>query len=458
MPITDSMFLIAEAREHPMHVGGLQLFRLPDDAGPGFVRDLVAELHEDAEVSPRLRRHPADPVGYLGNTWWATDAEVDLDYHLRHAAVPHPGRIRELFQLIALWHGSLLDRHRPMWEANIVEGIEGNRFALHTKIHHSLVDGVGALRLLEESLSTDPTDMTVRAPWSVPPPGRANASAGGALGSATHLLSTAGKTLGTAMAATPRLLPTSAKVIRHALGDHGYTTPFEAPDTILNGPIGGARRFVAQSWEIERLREVGRLLGGTLNDVLLAMCASALRDYLIDRNALPDRSLTAMVPVSLRGGPDDPAANRVGAIIASLATDIDDPIDRFIAIRRSVQAAKRVMGDLGPMEILALSGINVSALAFANVPGFVRFTRPPFNVIISNVPGPAHKLYWRGAELQGIYPTSVVLDGQALNITTASYDDHIDIGIVGCRRSVPGLQRLIHHLDDALKELEKATS
>ncbi|WP_076476339.1 WS/DGAT/MGAT family O-acyltransferase [Williamsia sterculiae] len=453
MPITESMFLIAESREHPMHVGGLQLFTPPDGAGPDYVRSIVQRLRDQDEVSTRFRSRPADPVGILGNLWWTQDKDIDFEYHVRHSALPQPGRIRELLQLTSRWHGTLLDRHHPMWEGHVVEGLEDGRFALYTKMHHSLLDGVSALKTLERSLSTDPDNDDLRAPWTPNRSGKKRASGGSSLNPlslASGALSIGGDALG--------LLPASAKVAVQAFRDHSYTVPFEAPRTILNGPIGGARRFVAQSWELERIKSVGAKVGATMNDVVLAMCGGALRDYLLELDALPDQSLTTMVPVSLRRDDDEVGGNRVGAIIASLATDIEDPLDRLIAVRQSVQSAKRVMSDLSPTQILALSALNISGLAFSPIPGFVSVTRPPFNVIISNVPGPRTPLYWNGSRLDGVYPASIVLDGQALNITLVSNNDQVDFGIIGCRQSLPSLQRLIHHLEDSLGEMEKAAS
>ncbi|WP_299576576.1 wax ester/triacylglycerol synthase family O-acyltransferase [uncultured Williamsia sp.] len=454
MPPTDAMFLIAETREHPMHVGGLQLFTPPDDAGPDYVREMVEEIRSHTEVSSRFRKRPADPVSSVGNLWWSQESEIDLDYHIRHSAVPRPGRIRELFQLTSRWHGTLLDRHRPMWETHLVEGLEDGRFAVYTKVHHSLFDGVSALRMLQTTLTEDPDDVDLRVPWD-PRPKRSTKPASGGGGPLALPMSLVGKgvSLGTTAAG---LVPASLKILNQAVRDHDFITPFEAPKTILNGPIGGARRFVAQSWEIERVRAVADAVDATLNDVVLAMCSGALRTYLMELDGLPDKSLTAMVPVSLRSDSESAGGNAVGAVICSLATDLEDPLARLRSIRESAQASKRLMKELTPLQILLLSAVNMSALALSPLPGYVSLTRPPFNVIISNVPGPKEPLYWNGSRLDGVYPASIVLDGQAMNITFTSNDDALDFGIVGCRQTLPSLQRMIHHLEDALTDLEKA--
>lgn len=456
MPPTDSMFLIAESREHPMHVGSLQLFEPPSGAGPEYVRDWVEAFRQDTDVSPLFRKHPAQPVGSLGNTWWTTDDVIDVDHHVRHSAIPRPGRIRELLQLTSRWHGSLLDRHRPLWECHVVEGLADGRIAVYTKVHHSLVDGVAASRLMQRSLSEDPEARDCVPPWLLPP--RTRAAGSDASGRSAGLnpmgllrsgVEAAGDIAG--------LVPAGIRIGRQVVRDNDITLP-RAPRTILNGPVGGARRFAAESWQIERIQQVAKSSGTTLNDVILAMVSGALREYLLEQNALPDEPMTAMVPVSLalREDAANDGGNKVGAIIVNLATDRSQGATRLEEISYSATQAKKIMGELSPTQVLALSAVQVAPLALSPVPGFVRYARPPFNVIVSNVPGPRNEMYFNGARLGGNYPVSVVLDGQALNITLCSRKGFIDIGVIGCRRSVPHLQRLLQHLEDALAELEKS--
>ena len=454
MPPTDSMFLLAESREHPMHVGGLQLFVPPDDAGPQYAREMVESFRQSSDVSALFRRRPAEPVNLLGTTWWSTDDTVDYDYHVRHSAIPQPGRIRELLQLTSRWHGSLLDRHRPLWECHVVEGLADGRIAVYTKVHHSMVDGVAAIRLMQRSLSEDPQARDCLPPWLLQPRSRAVQPAQGLdpWGIVRSGADVVGDVAG--------LLPTGLKIARQVVRDHDITLP-RAPKSILNGPVGGARRFAAQSWRIDRIQQVAKSSATTLNDVILAMVAGALRQYLLEQNALPDEPMTAMVPISLALRADADSAdrgggNQVGAIVVSLATDREQAATRLEEISYSAKQAKKIMGDLTPTQILALSAVQMAPLALSPVPGFVRYTRPPFNVIVSNVPGPKEDMYLNGARLDGMYPVSIVLDGQALNITLTSRKDHIDVGLIGCRRSVPHLQRLLSHLEDSLAELEKS--
>ncbi|WP_082554286.1 WS/DGAT/MGAT family O-acyltransferase [Aeromicrobium sp. Root495] len=454
MPPTDSMFLFAESREHPMHVGGLQLFQPPEGAGPDFVREMVENFRGNDYVSPTFRKRPKEPVGTLGNTWWSQDDTIDTEYHVRHSAIPQPGRIRELLQMVSRWHGSLLDRHRPLWEVHAIEGLKDGRVAVYSKIHHSMLDGVSALRLMQRALSEDPERRDCVAPWSLPPRSGGGGRSRGLdpLGLMRGGLDTMGEVAG--------LLPASLKIANQIVREGDVTLP-RAPKTILNGPVGGARRFAAQSWEIERIQRVAKSSATTLNDVVLAMVSGALREYLIEQHALPDEPMTAMVPVSLAlraesAGKTEATGNSVGVIVVNLATDRENGPTRLEEISYSSRQAKKLLGGLTPMQILAFSALQMAPLALTPVPGFVKYTHPPFNVVISNVPGPSQEMYFNGARLDGMYPVSIVLDGQAVNFTLTSRAGYLDFGIIGCRTSVPHLQRLLTHLENALAELETA--
>ena len=443
---TDALFLIGESREHPMHVGSLQLFKPPEHAGPHFVRESYQAMLECTEVQPNFRKHPAF-FGGVTNVAWSFDKIVELDYHLRRSALPEPGRVRDLLELISRLHGSLLDRHRPLWEAHLVEGLQDGRYAVYTKYHHSLMDGVSALRLMQRAFASDPDDDEVRVPWSLAPRKRKTEQ------KRPSLLEQARGATGSALA----LAPSTLKLARAALLEQQLTLPFRAPRSMFNVRIGGARRVAAQSWPLERIKAVKQAAGVTVNDVVLAMSSGALRAYLLDENALPDAPLTAMVPVNLRKDADDSGGNMVGTFLCNLATDHDDPAKRLEIISTSIRDTKDVFQQLPPVQQLALSAFNIGGLFFGLIPGYLSTASPPFNIVISNVStGRSEPLYWRGARLDGNYPLSIALDGQAVNITVTTNADNLDFGLVGCRRSVPHLQRLLGHLETSLKDLERA--
>jgi diacylglycerol O-acyltransferase / wax synthase len=467
MSPASSLFLLAETREHPMHVGGLELFVPPDGADAVDVRDMFLAAVATGEAAPLYRKRARRSLSSLGQWGWEPDEAFDLEHHVRASALPRPGRVLDLLSLCSRLHSGLLDRHRPLWEVHLIEGLADGRFALYFKVHHALVDGVAALRLLSRQLSPDPATHDQPAPWAVGPAEPAHPAEPTA-GAGASGLSDAALRLGRTLAAEGAgLLPALNRTVRRAMNEQAGALSFSAPQSIFNVPITGARRFAAQSWPIERIRTVARTAGTTLNDVVLALCSGALREYLIGLDALPESSLIAMVPVSLRGrgardhsgadGRGDGGGNAVGAVMCRLGTDLADPAQRLATVRASMLEGKESMTGMTPTQVMLMSAVGLSPLALYPLLGLTGIARPPFNLVISNVPGPRRPMFWNGARLDGLYPLSIPLDGQALNITCTSYSDQFAVGLTGCRRTVPHLQRLLSHLDDELAALEKAT-
>jgi WS/DGAT/MGAT family acyltransferase len=453
MPPTSSMFLVPESRDQPMHVGGLQLFETPDGAGPDYLTGLYRASIAETDVAPVFARRPYRSVATLGQWAWADDEDIDLEHHIRHSALPRPGRIRELLALASRLHGTLLDRHRPLWETHLIEGLNDGRFAVYSKVHHALMDGVSSLRLLERTLSRDPDDRDVPLPFSSRAVARRRPSPDGDREHAGLTALRAGAhAVGDAVGLTPRLLSLAAGALR----EQSATLPGQAPRSMLNVPITGSRRFAADAWDLARIRAVGKAAGATVNDVVLAMCAGALRSYLLDQDALPDAPLVAMTPVSLRASDDEGEGNAVGAALCSLATDRANAADRLVAIHESMVRAKAALAGLSQLQVSAISAAVMAPLLVSAALGAHRFVRPAFNVVISNVPGPREPLYWNGARLDGMYPLSIPFSGQALNITVTTYDGRANFGLTGCRRSLPHMQRLLPGLDQSLTELEEA--
>ncbi|HVM28746.1 MAG TPA: wax ester/triacylglycerol synthase family O-acyltransferase [Mycobacteriales bacterium] len=449
MPPQDAMFILGEDREQPMHVGSLQVFDLPEDAGDDFVARLYEQAIDVQDVAPLFRKRPRRSVTTGGQWSWVEDDDLDLEHHVRHSALPRPGRVRELLALASRLHGTLLDRKRPLWEAHLIEGLEGNRFAVYTKLHHSLMDGVSGLRLMQRSMSTDPSDHVDMPYANRPRPKRETEDDGGLLGLPGAALHTAIDAAGT--------LPMLLKLAQKALVEQTATLPMTAPRSMFNVSITGSRRFAADSWSLERIRAVAKAADATVNDVVLAMCSGALREYMLELDALPGSPLVAMTPVSLRSGDDDDEpSNAVGTILCSLGTHLADPELRLQAVRQSMLAGKEVMRGRSQLQVTALSAAVMTPLAVGTLLPLHRVASPPYNLVISNVPGPTETLYFNGARLEGLYPLSIPTQGQALNITVTSYDGHLQFGLTGCRRSVPRLQRLLGHLEDALTGLEKA--
>ncbi|MGQ4618792.1 wax ester/triacylglycerol synthase family O-acyltransferase [Nocardia sp. R7R-8] len=443
----DALFLIAESREHPMHVGSLSIFDPVEGTGPEFARRAYATLAADQNFHRTFRKRPASLFG-TPQLAWTMDSAIELDYHIQRWALPEAGGLDALTEMAAGLHSTLLDRHRPLWEAHLIEGLAGDRVGVYAKMHHALIDGVGVQRLLQRTLTSDPESGEALVPWHLPPSTRpgANAPRSHTLGSRTR-----------ALLAAASSAPSALRLARTALLEQQLTLPFAAPRTMFNVPIGGARRCAARSWPLDRIRQVKKMTGTTLNDVVLAMSAGALRTYLLEHVALPDRPLIAMVPVSLRPESDDGdgAGNAVAALLCNLATDLHDPAARLAAISSSMHRSKEIYRALSPVQAVSLSALTLSPLALSLLlPATAALTSPPFNIVISNIPGPREPQYWNGARVAACYPLSIPLDGQALNITLTSNADSLDVGIVACRRSVPDVARLLDHLESALTDLE----
>lgn len=458
IPINDSMWLYAESRQTPMHVGGMILLEPPDDAPPDWLSQRYRQLLLHTDVDPRLARHPSR-IGGVGPWEWQVEQHVDLEYHLRHSALPHPGRVRELLTLVGRLHGQRLDRSRPLWENHLIEGLADGRVAIYTKIHHALVDGIGAMRLLERSMSRSPDTMPMPALWSSPPrreqpDQHEDDGAPRPLTGVTRAVTGAiGDALEGVRAVTGASEATLRSIVR-SFREEVAAMPFQAPRSVLNVPITGARRFAAERWPLARIRAVRRATDSTFNDVLMAMCAGALRRYLLDLGALPDDPLIAMVPVSLRTADDDDMHNAVGLVLCNLGTHLADPEQRLDWVRRSMQEGKTQLRGLTPGAALLVSALSVSGLALGPLHRFEPFQRPPFNIVISNVPGPSQQLFWHGARLLGDYPLSIPVHGQAMNITATSITDSLDVGITGDRNTLPHLQDMLDHLEQGLAELE----
>jgi diacylglycerol O-acyltransferase len=444
---TDSAFLWMETRNQPMHVAGLNIYTPPPGAGPDFIPNMLAEWgqHIRALTPFNLR-----PVLRMGLWHWQEDKEFELDYHLRHVALPQPGRIRELLAMVSRVHGNLLDRNRPLWEAYVIEGLPGGRFATYIKMHHALVDGVSGARMMASALAQTAQEQK--------PPLWAQ-HYGKVTGTRSHKAAPGlVEQFQSAIEAGRQILPGIASglwdVVRPATTQDSAALPFQSPPTPFNVEISGSRRFASQSYPIARLKAIGQAASATINDVTLAICAGALREYLLVQKKLPAKPLVAMVPVSLH---DETTAggNQVSLLLANLATHMADPRKRLQRIVASTAQAKKRLMDMPRLQKMAYGMSSISPLGPGMVTGSAK-KYPPFNLVISNVPGPKESLYLNGAHLDEVYPVSIPTHYLALNITISGYRDMLGFGYIACRRSVPALQRMLEYTDNAIAELESA--
>ena len=442
---TDVAFLLLERRHQPLHVGALTLFKPPAGSPPDFASRLAAQLAESSSVAPPFDRRP---LSRLGVFYWEDDPHFDLAHHFVHMALPKPGRIRELLAMVSRVHSAHLDRAYPLWRVYLIEGLEDGRIATYMKIHHSVVDGVSGIRLFMKSMSENAAQSEQMAPpWEIGDGQRPKPVLREAIHTADRLRAAA--------ISAPKVLRELRQTYRDARAHHpDLVTALRAPRSILNQKITASRRFAAQSYSTARMRAVGKTFGGTLNDVAMAMCAGALRRYLSDLGALPDKPLVAGVPVSLhRDREHAEPGNAVTFMVATLASDIADPVKRFETIKASMDYNKQRFQAMNQTELLAYA-LGLMAPGLVNMAG--NWERMPINVVISHVPGPRAPMYWQGCQLEGLYPVSLVMDGIALNITLVSRAEQVDFGLIACRRTLPSVQRLLDHLEEALVELEEA--
>lgn len=446
----DVGFLMAETRESMFHVGSLLTFRASDDLSPDYFRELTARIPDPSEVKPPWNQKLKSP-GLLMNPLqsWVTDTKVDLDYHVRRAALPAPQSERELGTIVSHLHGQSLDFHRPPWEMHLIEGLPNNRFALYVKVHHALVDGYTGSKMLARSMSTDPDDKDTPLFFTV---GKSGSRSNGESSEADfgHLLTSSVKSvLNVGQVAFKRSFKRDVK---------NLVSWAQAPQSILNGRISRNRRFATQDYSLPLLKELAKAADGSLNDIVLALCGGALRRFLLEQNALPDEALIAMLPVNVRPKNDPGGGNAVGAILASLATDVADPRERLDTIISSTKRAKELISDLSANEVMATSATLMSPMGLQVARAMTGINaKIPLNcnVVISNVPGPSEPLYFRGSRLEASYPVSIPMHGLALNITCQSYADRLCFGFIGCRDTLPHLQRLAVYTGETLEELQK---
>ncbi|MGE0221481.1 WS/DGAT/MGAT family O-acyltransferase [Mycolicibacterium sp.] len=464
--LQDLLFIYGETPSSKMHVAGLLPFSPPADAPEDYLQQLVADARSQEVVAPWNRKlaHPRLQFSPLHS--WVTDENFDFDYHVRRSALASPGDQRELGVLVSRLHSNHLDLTRPPWELHIIEGLEGGRFAMYLKIHHALVDGYTAMRMLGRSLAKDPQTRDPRLFFNMPLPSnprreREPAEPSNPLTAPLRALGGIGSTVAGGVSSAVDLTTALVNTQIRRDGDYAQLSgSVSAPHSILNARISRNRRFATQQYEFERLQALSSQHGSTINDVALAIIGGGLRKFLIDVGELPDRSLIAFLPVNVRPKGDEGGGNAVGAILAPLGTDIEDPVQRLVTVTAATAAAKGQLQTMSPAAIIAYSAALL-APAGGQIAGALTGVRPPwpytFNLCVSNVPGPREPLYFNGSRLEATFPVSIPIHGMALNITLQSYADTMNFGFVGCRDRLPHLQRLAVYTGDALSELEKAS-
>jgi WS/DGAT/MGAT family acyltransferase len=457
----DASFLHLETPEMPMHVGSLQIADLPEGYAGDYYEDvkrwMASRMHLASVFQRKLALMPFD----LANPVWVDDEDVDLDYHVRHVILPRPGTMEQLEKYVARLHSSLLDRSRPLWEIYVIEGLNTGQVAVYNKMHHAAIDGQAGVAIAKALLSGTAVPAPIKPPR---PRQRTNQYqlgvaelAGAALSNAVTQYIKLFKSL----PAVGRAIRSVAYPVSEVDGKRHLAMPAGlqlAPRTPLNVAITNQRSFAARSLPLAEVKAMAKRSGASLNDVVMAICAGALKRYLADYECIPEKPLVAGVPVSLREAGNTDPNNQVSMMMVSLATTIEDPIERLRAINVSANAGKKLQGSVKgamPTDFPSL-GVPWLMTGLVSLYGRSRLANrlPPIvNVAISNVPGPQFPLYFAGAKLAGFFPVSIPGHGIALNMTVQSYNGSLEVGLTACRRAMPDVADLADYVVEEHKKL-----
>jgi diacylglycerol O-acyltransferase / wax synthase len=452
----DASFLYLETASQPLHV--CMLLELDTSTMPDSYSyaQLLAALADRIAAMPEFRMKLADSFLNIDHPVWLEDKDFDVERHVHRIGLPAPGGRAELSEMCGHFASLPLDRSRPLWEMLVMEGVDGTDahdggvLAVMVKVHHAAVDGVTGANLMSQlcsSLVDAPAPEPVAAPGGA---GQLEIAARGLLRYATRPVNMATKVL-------PATVGTVVDTVKRAIGGTSMASPFKAPQTPFNASLTGRRNCAYTQFDLDDVKFVKNHFGVKVNDVVMALTAGALRQYLLDRGDLPDSSLVAMVPVSVHGRSDRPGRNKVSGMFTSLQTDVDDPAARLRAIAEASSVAKEHSSAI-PASLLQdwsqFAGPSVFGIAM-RVYAKSRLTeaRPVHNLVISNVPGPVDPLYFLGAEVKAMYPLGPIFHGSGLNITVMSLNGKLDVGLISTPELMPDLWDLADAFPVAMKEL-----
>jgi diacylglycerol O-acyltransferase len=447
----DASFLAQETAEAHMHLGAVTIFEGPT---PSY-DELVAHIRSRLHLVPRYRQKLAIPPLETGRPIWVDDAGFRLEYHLRHAALPGPGTEEQLSAVAARVHSQPLDRAKPLWEMWLVEGLEDGRFALVSKTHHALVDGVAGVDLVTVlfDLVSHPQPANAPAPpWSPQPePSPAQMAMRGLTGLARAPWRLAGRAMDAAARPHEALQATADAAA--GLTEIAWAALNPAPATPLNVPIGPHRRVGFVRCELDDFKRIKDVFGGTVNDVLLSVVAGALRRLLRARGVRTDGlELRALVPVSIRTEHDrGQLGNRLVAIRAPLPLYLSDPVARLRLVKQSMDGLKRSKQAIGA-EVLAQMEQFAPPTVLAQATR-LNFSTRLFNLLVTNVPGPQFPLYLLGRRLEDLFPVAFLPRDHALAIAIMSYDGGVDFGLLGDYDAMADIETLADAIRDSLDEL-----
>ncbi|HRQ97366.1 MAG TPA: wax ester/triacylglycerol synthase family O-acyltransferase, partial [Candidatus Accumulibacter phosphatis] len=454
----DGLFLHLETAATPMHVAALYVLEPPPGRVTDFAGDIERQLLPRLALSPFFRARLAALPLHFANPLWIDGGVPDFARHLQRIVLPPPGGFAELQACVAALHSTRLDRRRPLWELAIIDGLADGEVAIYLKVHHAAVDGISGLGLAASIFDAGPE------PWPVPADWRSLIGEAERAGIGERLASTLRHTAAQSVKLL-RHLPSGLRLLA-GLAGRGGARPAAGmrqnlsfgPRTALNVPISAERDFAAVSLPLAGVRAIAERHAATLNDVVLALCSAAVRDYLVANGGVPRKSLIATMPVSLRAAGNTETTIQATLTLVRLATHLADPLRRLQAVRAAAGAAKTltksarsiIPTDFPSLGVPWLVGGLAALYGRSRLAGHV----PPLaNLAISNVPGPRQPLYLAGGRIRSCWPMSIVTHGLGLNITVFSYCDALDFGLTVARAAVPEVQSLATALQAAYAEL-----
>ena len=461
----DSLMITGEIFGSPMHVGIVLILTPPADAGPDYVgrlyRDSMVSGHD---VDPRLRRFPHHGLDTGGLWVWREVDEIDLTRHVHRATLPPGAGLSDMWQLVSELHSERLDLSVPLWSSWLIDGLPGGRFALYIKIHHTIIDGVGGLRMISDSLCTDPERRSMPAFFAdktgiAPGPAPERHDRGRRLPNPFAAVRAVADAAAAGLDLTRRVAAAELATVVGSLVSDAVKAPLEAPRTRFNAKLGPRRAAAGSSLERARIKALQDTAAVTTNDVITAIVGATLRKWMLHHDELPEQTLVAMCPVSVRSRDDEGAAqtgNLFGLGLCPLGTDIADDLQRLSLIHDAMANIKHQVSEKGSDAILAVMGPAIGSTVVQPILGLPNILPPSCNLAISNVPGPREVMYYNGSRLDDIFPVSSTFDGMGLNVTVCGYADRIEVGYVADADMMPDIADLVPLTEQALAELEAA--
>ena len=465
----DASFLYFETPATHMHIGSVALY--DQSSAPGGqvrFRDLVDGVRKRLHLAKCFRRRVVEVPLQLDHPYWLEDRHFDLEYHVRHIALPPPGDWRQLCRQSARLHSYPLNRAHPLWEMTVISGLKNvqglaeGAFAVLLKVHHAAIDGATGAALTEVIHDQSPKPERVPLPdkiWAGEPEPSAPELMARTFGNNVLQPFRFAEVLSRTVPAMQRMSASlgNAELVGHA------ASRMNVPRTRFNAPVTAHRVMDGRSYPLEAMRRIKRAVdGATINDAVLAVIGGALRRYLQAHDELPDMSLSAMAPINVRNAEESAAeGNRVAAMTASLGTDIDNPVERLAAVRDGTRQSKALTDAIGARLMTDYSRFIPAQLASLAARlytsyGMAERALPAFNCVVTNVPGPQKPLYLAGAKLLRTHGLGPLFDGMGLIFPVLSYDGGITLSFTSCREMLPDPERLAEALDESFQSLSSA--